>query len=370
MNRVVLLTSIAALAVAMGGVPAGAQMKGDEKGGPPQAQGSPGSSPGGQSQMQQPAQKEPGTAKQGAGKAEQGEKGATQGKGQSERGTAQTQPKDSPSKGTAEKAEPKASKGAEKSTEPKAPKGAEKSTEPKSSKGAEKSPEPKDKTSKGAEKGATPTDKAPKGTAQPGTEPKDKAKTAEPKAGTGQRVQLSEQQRTNMGQTFTRERQLNRVTNVNFSINVGTRIPRSVRLVAVPASVIAIVPAYRSYRYFAVEDRICIVDPATYEIVEIIPVSGQTADRGGPAHATLVLTEEERLAILEEVDMSGGSTLGLGALTEGTEVPRGVQVRAFPTTIVQKVPKVKDYKFFTTENRVAIVDPQGSRVSLVIEQRR
>jgi hypothetical protein len=356
MNRVVLLTSIAALAVAMGGVPAGAQMKGDEKGGPPQAQGSPGSSPGGQSQMQQPAQKEPGTAKQGAGKAEQGEKGATQGKGQSERGSAQTQPKDSPSKGTTEKAEPKA------------PKGAEKSTEPKGSKGAEKSPEPKDKTSKGAEKGATPTDKAPKGTAQPGAEPKDKAKTAEPKAGTGQRVQLSEQQRTNVGQTLSREKQLNRVTNINVSINVGTRIPRSVRLVAVPASVIAIVPAYRSYRYFAVEDRICIVDPATYEIVEIIPVSGQTA--GGPAHVTLVLTEEERLAILHEVDMSGGSTLGLGALTEGAEVPRGVQVRAFPTTIVQKVPKVKDYKFFTTENRVAIVDPQGSKVTLVIEQRR
>ena len=357
MNRVVLMTSVAALAVAMGGVPAGAQMKGDEKGGPPQAQGSPGSSPGGQSQMQQPAQKEPGTT-QGAGKAEPGAKGANQNKGQSEKGTAQTQPKDSPSKGTAEKAEPKA------------PKGAEKSTEPKSSKGAEKSPEPKDKTSKGAEKGATPTDKAPKGTAQPGTEPKDKAKTAEPKGGTGQRVQLSEQQRTNVGQTLTREKQLNRVTNVNFSINVGTRIPRSVRLVAVPASVIAIVPAYRSYRYFAVEDRICIVDPATYEIVEVISVSGQTAGRGGPTHATLVLTEEERLAILNEVDMSGGSTMALGALSEGAEVPRGVQVRVFPSTIVQKVPKVKDYKFFTAENRVAIVDPQGSKVQLVIEQRR
>jgi hypothetical protein len=51
--------------------------------------------------------------------------------------------------------------------------------------------------------------------------------------------------------------------------------------------------------------------------------------------------------------------------TTGTEAPG-----RRPTTIVQKVPKVKDYKFFTTENRVAIVDPQGSRVSLVIEQRR
>ena len=128
-----------------------------------------------------------------------------------------------------------------------------------------------------------PTTRATKGTAQKGTEPKDKAKTAEPKAGSGRRVQLSEQQRTNLGQTLSRETRVNRVTNVNFSINVGTRVPRTVRLVALPASVIAIVPAYRSYRYFAVDDRICIVDPATYEIVEVITISGQTAARGGPA---------------------------------------------------------------------------------------
>jgi hypothetical protein len=73
---------------------------------------------------------------------------------------------------------------------------------------------------------------------------------------------------------------------------------------------------------------------------------------------------------IQEVDMGGGSTLALGALTEGAEVPRSVEVRTFPSTIVQKVPKVRDYKFFTTENRVAIVDPQGSKVALVIEQRR
>ena len=56
-------------------------------------------------------------------------------------------------------------------------------------------------------------------------------------------------------------------------------------------------------------DRICIVEPNTYEIVEVITVSGQTAvreDRGG--HAKLVLTDEERMIILREVDMSDGST--------------------------------------------------------------
>jgi Protein of unknown function (DUF1236) len=352
MKRVALLTSVVALAAAMGSAPSIAQMQ--PKGGEgPAVQGA----PGGQSQMQEPAQKkEQAPARQGAGKAEPGDKGT--------KGAQQSEPK-APKGSTEKRAEPKdkGTKGtAEKATEPK----------DKGTKGTAEKAEPKDKGTKGAEKGMAPDDKGTKGTAQKGTEPKDKAKTAEPKdkAGTGGRVQVSEQQRTSVAQTLSRETRINRVTNVNVSINVGTRVPRTVRLVALPASVFAIVPAYRSYRYFAIDDRICIVDPATYEIVEVITISEQTAARSGPGSARLVLTDEERLVILSEVDMSDGSTLALGSLSEGAEVPRGVQVRAFPSTIVQKVPKVKDYKFFTAENRLAIVDPQGSKVQLVIEQRR
>jgi hypothetical protein len=51
-------------------------------------------------------------------------------------------------------------------------------------------------------------------------------------------------------------------------------------------------------------------------------------------------------------------------------VPRDVQVRAFPDTVVRQVPKVQNYRYFAAENRVAIVDPQGSKVQLVIEGRR
>jgi len=343
MKRVALLTSVAAVAVAMAGVPGIAQMQPKGGEGSPNVQGA----PGGQSE------KEKAPARQGAGKAEPGEKG-TKGAQQSEpkapKGSAEksAEPKDKATKGTAEKAEPR-----------------EKAT-----KGTAEKAEPKDKGTKGAEKGMAPEDKGTKGTAQKGAEPKDKAKTAEPKdkAGASGRAQLSEQQRTNLGQTLSRETRVNRVTNVNFSINVGTRVPRTVRLVALPASVIAIVPAYRSYRYFAVDDRICIVDPASYEIVEVVTISGQTAARGGSG--VLVLTEEERQIILSEVDTRDGSTMALGALSEGAEVPRGVEVRTFSSTVVQKVPKVKDYKFFTAENRIAIVDPHGSKVQLVLEQRR
>jgi hypothetical protein len=230
--------------------------------------------------------------------------------------------------------------------------------------------ESKEKSTKGTAQ--TPSkDQGTKGTASDtskGGQAAPKSTDAGKSTSGGARVQLSEQQRGNIGATFTKETRLNRVTNVNFSINIGTRVPRSVRLEVLPASVIAIVPEYRSYRYFVVNEQICIVEPSTYEIVEVIQVSSQTARTGGSA--TLVLTEEERAILLREIDLSGGSTLALGSLSEGAEVPRGVELRVFPDTIVQKVPKVRDFKFFTAENRLAIVDQRGAKVQLVLEGRR
>ena len=63
-----------------------------------------------------------------------------------------------------------------------------------------------------------------------------------------------------------------RVTNVNFSINVGTVVPRSVRLVAVPAPLIEIHPAWRGFMYFVHGDEIIIVEPGTLRIVAIVNV--------------------------------------------------------------------------------------------------
>jgi len=319
--------------------PASAQTKGGEEKAAPSQQREPSAA-----QKETPAQQ--GEPKQ---KAEPKSKGAQGEMKEPGKGTSQTKPNDT--KGTAEKAEPK----------DKATKGT-----------AEKSAEPKDKATKGtAEKAPTPQDKG-KGTAEKAPAPQDKSTkgaASEPsKARDGNRVQLTEEKRTNVSQTILKDRNVNRATNINVSINVGTRLPRSVHLVRLPASVIEIVPEYRSYSYFAKDDQICIVDPSSYEIVEIIPTSGQVATRNGPA--ALVLTDEERSIVLREVDMGGGSTLGLGALNEGSDVPRGAKVRTFPETITQKVPKLRGYSFFTVENRLAIVDQQGSKVQLVIEQRR
>jgi hypothetical protein len=286
-------------------------------------------------------------------------------------GPSQMQERSQQDKGASQRQEPqgKTSKeSAEKKAEPKEKaKGyAQKDTEPKekSTKGSAERSEPKDKASKGT------AEKSTKGTAGRDAPAVDKAAGTE-RTGAAQRVQITEEKRTNIHQTILKERNVNRVTNVNFSINIGTRVPRSVRLVVLPASVITIVPEYRSYRYFVADDQICIVEPSTYEIVEVIRVSDRTAsrdNRGGSAR--LVLTEEEKAILLREVDLRGGSTLALGALTEGADIPRDVNLQTFPAIVVEKVPKVRDYKYVAAENRLAIVDPRGSKVELVVEGRR
>ena len=342
--KVQTMRTATAVALILGATAAYAQQKPDDgKAATPGVQQNEPSAPKGEAPTTQKKATEPKVGK-GATQTEPKEK-TTRGSAQSEpmdkgtKGTAQIEPKDKASKGTTQtESKEKASKGT---------KGKEPSSAPKSSE---------------SKKGAAPKDSKARA---PST---DQNKST---VSNGNRVQLSEQQRTTVHQTILKDRRVNRVANVNFTIKVGTRVSRELRLMALPASVISIVSGYRSYRYFVVNDQICIVDPNTYEIVEIINVPGQAAareDRGGPAR--LVLSDDERLIILGEIDMRDSSTLGLGSLSEGADVPRDTEVRVFPETIVQKVPKLRGYKFFTAENRIGIVHPETSKVQLVIEGRR
>ena len=87
----------------------------------------------------------------------------------------------------------------------------------------------------------------------------------------GGSVQLSEDQRSQIKTIVGREHGPRLGKNVNFSVSVGTRIPRDVHFVVLPEEIVRIVPQYRGFDYFLVEDEIVIVDPRTLEIVAIIP---------------------------------------------------------------------------------------------------
>jgi hypothetical protein len=84
-------------------------------------------------------------------------------------------------------------------------------------------------------------------------------------------VQLSQEQRTRIHDVIIKERSAPRVANIDFSLNVGVRVPRTIRLVRVPTTIVEIEPAWRGFEYFLVGDEIVIVDPGTLEIVAVIP---------------------------------------------------------------------------------------------------
>ena len=62
-----------------------------------------------------------------------------------------------------------------------------------------------------------------------------------------------------------------RVNNVNFSLSVGTVVPTTVRVVAVPPVLVEIHPRWRGFMYFVVGDQIIIVD-RSHRIVAVLAV--------------------------------------------------------------------------------------------------
>ena len=93
----------------------------------------------------------------------------------------------------------------------------------------------------------------------------------EGRGSSGVSVNLSQEQRTRIHEVIVKERSAPRVNSVDFALSVGTPVPRSVRLVAVPSTLIEIEPRWRGFEYFLVGDEIVIVDPRRMEIVAVIP---------------------------------------------------------------------------------------------------
>ena len=95
-----------------------------------------------------------------------------------------------------------------------------------------------------------------------------KSATTTGQAGAG--AKLSTEQRTKIT-TVIRDQRVAPVTNVNFSISVGTRVPRGgVSFHPLPAEVVTVYPEWRGYEFILVRDQIIVIDPRTLEIVAVI----------------------------------------------------------------------------------------------------
>ena len=94
-----------------------------------------------------------------------------------------------------------------------------------------------------------------------------KSQTTTGQAGAG--AKLSGEQRTKIT-TEIRDQHVQPVTNVNFTISIGTRVPRDVSFHPLPTEVVTYYPEWRGYEFFLVGDQIVVVDPRTFEIVAVL----------------------------------------------------------------------------------------------------
>jgi hypothetical protein len=228
------------------------------------------------------------TAKTNEGGASSGSGQMGQGQGSAQKGAASEQKGAKPgmAQGKEERTEKKGVEGKEqrssqapKAQEGKQPgmaQGKEERTEKKGIEGKEQRSTQageKAKGPKGAEK-AKPGMAQEKGGAQTGQSTTGQQKpSTQTQQGTtsGGSVQLSQEQKTRVHEIVVKESSA-RVENVDFSLSVGTVVPRHIKLVTLPAELVEIVPQYRSYRFIIVRDEILIIDPNTFRIVAIIPV--------------------------------------------------------------------------------------------------
>lgn len=85
----------------------------------------------------------------------------------------------------------------------------------------------------------------------------------------GAAASLSTEQRTTI-RTVIKQQNVQPMTNVNFSISVGARVPRTVNFHPVPVELVQIYPHWRGYDYILVGDQIIVINPRTYEIVAVL----------------------------------------------------------------------------------------------------
>lgn len=182
------------------------------------------------------------------------------------------------------------------------------------------------------------------------------------------RVNLDEKQRARLSQTFARL-DVRPLTSVNFSVAVGTVIPRDVRLQPLPADVVEVVPQYRGFDFVAVRQEIVIVDPRSYKIVAVLPRGGAgTAATSTRRKVTFsdrereVIRRHSRSLATSRVESRTTGSTSTSRLRVGDRIPESVTIEAFPEEVYRDAPEVREYRYIQRENRTYVIEPEERRI--------
>lgn len=183
---------------------------------------------------------------------------------------------------------------------------------------------------------------------------------------------LTESQRTRVSTSISR---LNArpVTNVNFSLSVGTVVPRNVHFQPLPADVVEVMPQYRGYNFIVVREDIVIIEPSTYKIVDVLPRGGRST-AAAPAPRKSTFSDSERDVVRKHARSSRTEqrsnrveqrTTGSATSTRirvGDRLPDSVVIRSFPDEVYQESPRLREYRYIERDDRTYIIEPGERRI--------
>ncbi|MFK4726212.1 hypothetical protein ABIE89_007312 [Bradyrhizobium niftali] len=183
-------------------------------------------------------------------------------------------------------------------------------------------------------------------------------------------VNINDQQRTRISTSIS-HLNVQPLNHVNFSLAVGTAVPRDVRLQPLPAEVVEIVPQYRGYNFVLVKDEIVIVEPSSYKIVAVLPYSGRSTaaapTRTEQRKTTFsdrdreVIRKHVKARPVERERQTTGSTVRT-EIRRGERLPDGVEIDAFPDEVYREAPSLREYRYIHRDSRTYIVEPQERRI--------
>ena len=224
--------------------------------------------------------------------------------------------------------------------------------------------------SSGASQAQSPTGGGSTNTAQ---QPNNQQNTADRSSNTNVNasVNINDQQRTCISASIS-HLNVQPLNNVNFSLSVGTVVPRDVRLQPLPADVVELVPQYRGYDFVLVKDEIVIVEPSSYKIVATLPYSGRStaAVSARTEQRSATFSDRDREVIRKHararpVEREKRVTTGSSVRTEirtGERVPEGMEIEAFPEEVYREAPSLREYRYINRDSRTYIVEPGDRRV--------
>jgi hypothetical protein len=181
------------------------------------------------------------------------------------------------------------------------------------------------------------------------------------------RTQLTADHRDRLHRAFSFDKA--RVHNAKFDHHVGRHIPRHVRLFAIPAAIFAFFPYYRDYSYFVVDDEVCIVDPRTYVVVDVIDAGYWNSGPGRPQVAGLQLSDREIALVRDSIPPDFPDSGLQLRLALGAEIADDVPLHEFPAILLERVPQLQQYRFLISADQIVIVQPNNRSIALVIDKR-